>query len=277
MILRPRHCRSWPPMSGGVETVPSPWLPWPGPCAVTPTTGWPSCLSRWSIWLSGPGSSPTFPEAPGPLQTQRAFSVFGPKNVSGPTGCDDPCLRAFTLKENAMSTATYDTPLRVVPDLPEIKEKFARAAAGCQRIFVDKASGKLEHCPALDTMLDQLRPGDSVTVWRLDRLGRSLRHLIDLVADLENRSVTFRSLTEAIDTSTPGGKLGDKRIGSIRQGDIQGLVKMLEAKNLAAGTVRNIYDTTARIFASAVDDRVIPSSPCHRIKLPQGDQGRLIR
>lgn len=72
-------------------------------------------------------------------------------------------------------------------------------------------------------------------------------------------------------------ELGDKRIGSIRQGDIQGLVKMLEAKNLEAGTVRNIYDATARSFASAVDDRVIPSSPCHRIKLPQGDQAKLIR
>ena len=72
-------------------------------------------------------------------------------------------------------------------------------------------------------------------------------------------------------------ELGDKRIGSIRPSDIQGLVKTLEAKNLAAGTVRNIYDATARIFASAVDDRVIPSSPCHRIRLPKGDQGRSIR
>ena len=69
--------------------------------------------------------------------------------------------------------------------------------------------------------------------------------------------------------------LGERRIGSIRRSDIQGLVKALEGKNLAAGTVRNIYDTTARIFASAVDDRVIPSSPCHRIKLPKGDQGEI--
>ena len=56
-------------------------------------------------------------------------------------------------------------------------------------------------------MLDQLRPGDTVVVWRLDRLGRSLRHLIDTVHSLEGRGVAFRSLTESIDTSTPGGKL----------------------------------------------------------------------
>ena len=75
------------------------------------------------------------------------------------------------------------------------------------RLVVHKASGKLESRPALDAMFDQLRPRDSFTVWRLDRLGRSLRHLIDTVADLEARGVAFRSLTEAIDTSTPGGKL----------------------------------------------------------------------
>ncbi|MGO4604649.1 recombinase family protein [Terrabacter sp. 2YAF2] len=74
-------------------------------------------------------------------------------------------------------------------------------------IFTDKALGTLEHRPSLDAMLNQLRPGDTVVVWRLDRLGRSLRHLIDTVQKLEPRGVAFRSLTESIDTSTPGGKL----------------------------------------------------------------------
>jgi DNA invertase Pin-like site-specific DNA recombinase len=99
----------------------------------------------------------------------------------------------------------------------EALQHDALSAAGCQRIFVDKASGKLEHRPALDDMMNQLRPGDSVTVWRLDRLGRSLRHLIDVVAELENRSVTFRSLTEAIDTSTPGGKLTFHLFGALAE------------------------------------------------------------
>jgi DNA invertase Pin-like site-specific DNA recombinase len=99
----------------------------------------------------------------------------------------------------------------------EALQHDALTAAGCQRIFVDKASGKLEHRPALDAMLEQLRPGDSVTVWRLDRLGRSLRHLIDVVADLERRDVTFRSLTESIDTSTPGGKLTFHLFGALAE------------------------------------------------------------
>ena len=99
----------------------------------------------------------------------------------------------------------------------EALQRDALTAAGCQRIFVDKVSGKLEHRPALDAMLEQLRPGDSVTVWRLDRLGRSLRHLIDTVADLEARGVAFRSLTESIDTSTPGGKLTFHLFGALAE------------------------------------------------------------
>lgn len=110
-------------------------------------------------------------------------------------------------------------------------------AAGCQKVFVDRASGKLEHRPALDTMLEQLRPGDSVTVWRLDRLGRSLRHLIDVVAELESRSVTFRSLTEAIDTSTPGGKLTFHLFGALAEFE-RDLIRERTMAGLAAARAR---------------------------------------
>jgi DNA invertase Pin-like site-specific DNA recombinase len=89
----------------------------------------------------------------------------------------------------------------------EALQHDALTRAGCERIFTDKASGKLEHRSALDAMRAQLRPGDTVVVWRLDRLGRSLRHLIDTIQDLESHGVAFLSLTESIDTSTPGGKL----------------------------------------------------------------------
>jgi len=79
--------------------------------------------------------------------------------------------------------------------------------AGCGRVFTDHASGALDSRPQLDRLLDQLRSGDTVVVWRLDRLGRSLRHLIGLVEDLKAKGVGLRSLTEQIDTTTPGGKL----------------------------------------------------------------------
>jgi DNA invertase Pin-like site-specific DNA recombinase len=61
--------------------------------------------------------------------------------------------------------------------------------------------------PVLEQVLDQLRPGDTLVVWKLDRLGRSLRHLVDTITGLAERGIGFRSLQEAIDTTTPGGKL----------------------------------------------------------------------
>jgi len=83
----------------------------------------------------------------------------------------------------------------------------ALTAAGCYRIFTDTASGALQTRPELDKLLDQLRPGDTLVVWRLDRLGRSIRHLIDQLSDLQDRGIEFRSLQENIDTSSPGGRL----------------------------------------------------------------------
>ena len=79
--------------------------------------------------------------------------------------------------------------------------------AGVDQIFPDTASGAKTSRPALDEPLSKLRPGDTVVVWRLDRLGRSLRHLIDVFSDLESKGVAIRSLTESLDTSTPGGRL----------------------------------------------------------------------
>ena len=119
----------------------------------------------------------------------------------------------------------------------EALQRDALIAAGCQKVFVDKASGKLEHRPALDAMIEQLRPGDSVTVWRLDRLGRSLRHLIDTVADLEARGVAFRSLTESIDTSTPGGKLTFHLFGALAEFE-RDLIRERTMAGLAAARAR---------------------------------------
>lgn len=86
-------------------------------------------------------------------------------------------------------------------------QQDALKAAGCYRIFTDTASGSLESRPELTKVLDQLRPGDTLVVWRLDRLGRSIRHLIDQLAGLQERGIGFRSLQEAIDTTSSGGRL----------------------------------------------------------------------
>jgi DNA invertase Pin-like site-specific DNA recombinase len=83
----------------------------------------------------------------------------------------------------------------------------ALTVAGCYRVFTETASGARTDRPTLAQLLDQLRPGDTLVVWKLDRLGRSLRHLVDTVTGLADRGVGFRSLQESIDTTTPGGKL----------------------------------------------------------------------
>jgi DNA invertase Pin-like site-specific DNA recombinase len=79
--------------------------------------------------------------------------------------------------------------------------------AGCERVFTDTASGAKAARPGLDDALSHLRSGDTLVVWKLDRLGRSLRHLIDTIQALSERGVGFKSLQESIDTTTPGGKL----------------------------------------------------------------------
>ena len=86
-------------------------------------------------------------------------------------------------------------------------QQDALEKVGCAKIFTDRVSGTKAERKGLDEALSHLREGDTLVVWRLDRLGRSLRHLIDTVTELHNRGVGFKSLQETIDTTTSGGKL----------------------------------------------------------------------
>ncbi len=79
--------------------------------------------------------------------------------------------------------------------------------AGCERIYEESKSGKSKDRPELTRCLDTLRRGDILIVWRLDRLGRSLKDLIEIVSELESKGVGFQSLNESIDTTSPSGKL----------------------------------------------------------------------
>jgi DNA invertase Pin-like site-specific DNA recombinase len=86
-------------------------------------------------------------------------------------------------------------------------QKDALEKAGCEQIFTDTVSGTKAERKGLTAALSHLRAGDMLVVWRLDRLGRSLRHLIDTITALAERGVGFKSLQENIDTTTSGGKL----------------------------------------------------------------------
>ncbi len=82
----------------------------------------------------------------------------------------------------------------------------ALTSNGCEQVFQEKKSGKNKERPELENMLGLLRSGDTVVVWKLDRLGRSLRDLIDLVAEFKKRGVDFVSLQDGINTATSTGR-----------------------------------------------------------------------
>lgn len=86
-------------------------------------------------------------------------------------------------------------------------QKDTLEKAGCERIFTDTASGAKAERAGLHEALKYVRKGDTLVVWRLDRLGRSLKHLIESIIALDSRRIGFKSLTESIDTTTSGGKL----------------------------------------------------------------------
>ena len=93
----------------------------------------------------------------------------------------------------------------------------ALKVAGCEKIFQDKISGSTADRPGLTEALAYVRRGDSLVVWRLDRLGRSLKHLLAVVEDLEGRGVGFISLQEGFDTTTSGGRLIFQIFGALSE------------------------------------------------------------
>lgn len=95
--------------------------------------------------------------------------------------------------------------------LDKLREK------GCSKIFTDKISGAKFEREQLEAALAYLREGDTLVVWKLDRLGRSLPHLIKVVGDLKKRGIGFISLTENIDTTTPGGKFIFHTMGALAE------------------------------------------------------------
>src|SRR5437764_1930616 len=116
-------------------------------------------------------------------------------------------------------------------------QEDALKAAGCERLLTDTASGAKTERPGLAKALEQLRSGDSLVVWRLDRLGRSLRHLIDTLLELDSRGVGFKSLTESIDTTTPGGKLIFHVFGALAEFE-RDLIRERTNAGLAAARAR---------------------------------------
>lgn len=108
---------------------------------------------------------------------------------------------------------------------------------GCERVFEDIVSGAKTDRPGLTAVLGYLREGDTLIVWRLDRLGRSLPHLIEVIGSLETRGIGLRSLNEAIDTTTPSGRLIFHVFGALGQFE-RDLIRDRTKAGLAAAAAR---------------------------------------
>jgi DNA invertase Pin-like site-specific DNA recombinase len=116
-------------------------------------------------------------------------------------------------------------------------QQDALQKAGCTKIFTDTASGAKTERRGLDQALTYVRKGDTLVVWRLDRLGRSLPHLITTMTDLEERGIGFKSLTEHIDTTTSGGKLIFHIFGALAEFE-RNLIQERTQAGLAASRTR---------------------------------------
>lgn len=148
----------------------------------------------------------------------------------------------------------------------------ALTQAGCERIFTDYASGAKAERPGLTEALTFCRPGDTLVIWKLDRLGRSLRNLIEVVADLEAKGIGLRSLTESIDTTTPGGKLifhifgalGQLELDIVRERTIAGL-RASRARGKCGGRKQLLTGKKLELAQRLRGDRNMPVAEACRI------------
>lgn len=113
----------------------------------------------------------------------------------------------------------------------------ALSVARCEQVFQEKASGKDANRPELENCLRTLRTGDTLVVWKLDRLGRSLKNLVEIVHTLESRGVGFQSLTESVDTTSAGGRLIFHIFGALAEFE-RNLIRDRTVAGLAAARAR---------------------------------------
>ena len=133
----------------------------------------------------------------------------------------------------------------------------ALTEAGCERLYTDVASGAKAARPGLAEALDYVRSGDTLVVWRLDRLGRSLSHLIDVVRNLHERDVGFWALQEQVDTTTASGKLVFHVFGALAEFERELIRERTAAGLKAAGTRGRVGGRKRRMSAEQVRQALV--------------------
>ncbi len=161
----------------------------------------------------------------------------------------------------------------------------ALKAAGCENIYTDKMSGAKTNRPGLEEILGFIRKGDTLVVWRLDRLGRSLKHLIQVLNILDERGVYFKSIQESLDTSTPGGKLIFHVFGAlaeferdiIRERTMAGLAAA-RARGRKGGRPRKLSKKQVEMAKKLMNDPTIPIGEiCRTMGVSKATVHRYIR
>lgn len=151
-------------------------------------------------------------------------------------------------------------------------QRDALEGAGCERIYQDKLSGSKTVRPGLDEALSQLRQGDVFVIWKLDRLGRSVKGLVDFVSELESRGVQFKSLTDGIDTTTPSGRFFFHIMASLAQMERELIAERTKA-GLDAARKRGRVGGRKRIMTKSklesaqrlLKDGVLPKEVAHNL------------
>ena len=166
------------------------------------------------------------------------------------------------------------------------RDALVGAGVDQRHLHTDEASGARDDQPGLKACLDYLSAGDTLIVWKLDRLGRSLPHLLTIVTDLKTRGIAFRSLTEQMDTTTPHGELLFSLFGALAQYE-RALTRERVMAGLAAAKRRgrkggrpSMIDTgTLERITTALDGGASKASVCRTFKVPRstliGTLGRI--
>jgi DNA invertase Pin-like site-specific DNA recombinase len=144
--------------------------------------------------------------------------------------------------------------------------------AGCEKLYREVVSGARTERPGLDQVMDSLRAGDVLVIWKLDRLGRSVKGLVDLVGDLAGRGVQFKSLTDGIDTTTPAGRFFFHIMASLAQMERELIVERTQAGLAAArqrgrvgGRRRRMTDGKLESARRLLDGGMPPREVAHNL------------
>jgi DNA invertase Pin-like site-specific DNA recombinase len=144
--------------------------------------------------------------------------------------------------------------------------------AGCEKLFTDVASGVRTERPGLDNAIEFCRRGDTLVVWKLDRMGRSISHLIEMIQKIEEKGAGFQSLTEKIDTTSAGGRLIFHLFGALAEFErdlirerVQAGLKSARARGRKGGRPPVSEETKAMAQALMADHSLSVKQICDRL------------